>query len=286
MIDLKIGGVPEHFNYPWYLTLKKKLFQPLNVHLRWMDFPGGTGDMCRALRLKEIDIAIVLTEGIVRDINNGNPSKILQTYVETPLNWGVHVAADSNLNTMADLENKRIAISRFGSGSHLMAIVNAHYQGWAMDDLDFVVVENLKGGIHAVQNNTADYFLWEHFTTKPYVDQEIFKRIDNCPSPWPCFVIAVRDEILEKYPNEIRDVLEVINQQNSNFKQIKNIDTILSHHYGQRLEDIQKWLSMTSWNTGTPVDSKFICEIQHQHLVYGLISEKKSPEVYIKNMYL
>ena len=42
MIDLKIGGVPEHFNYPWYLTLKNKLFQPLNVHLKWMDFPGGT----------------------------------------------------------------------------------------------------------------------------------------------------------------------------------------------------------------------------------------------------
>ena len=49
-------------------------------------FSGGTGDMCQALRLKEIDIAIVLTEGIVRDINNKS-SKILQTYVETPLSW-------------------------------------------------------------------------------------------------------------------------------------------------------------------------------------------------------
>ena len=60
----------------------------------------------------------------------------------------------------------------------------------------------------------------------------------------------------------------------------------MSHHYGQRLEDIQKWLSMTAWNTGTPVESKFICEIQRKLLVYGVISEKKSPEVYIKNMYL
>ena len=24
MTDLKVGGVPEHFNYPWYLTLKNK----------------------------------------------------------------------------------------------------------------------------------------------------------------------------------------------------------------------------------------------------------------------
>jgi hypothetical protein len=29
------------------------------------------------------------------------------------------------------------------------------------------------------------------------VDKGIFRRIGDCPTPWPCFVIAVR-EILEK----------------------------------------------------------------------------------------
>ena len=29
--------------------------------------------------------------------------------------------------------------------------------------------------------------------TKPLVDNGIFRRIADCPTPWPCFVIAVRD---------------------------------------------------------------------------------------------
>ena len=116
MINLKIGGVPEHFNYPWYLALKNKEFTQQGINLRWKDFPGGTGDMCQALRSGETDIAIILTEGIIKDIIDGNPSKILQTYVNTPLIWGIHVAENSTFQNIGDLEGKRIAISRYGSG--------------------------------------------------------------------------------------------------------------------------------------------------------------------------
>jgi TRAP-type uncharacterized transport system substrate-binding protein len=38
---------------------------------------------------------------------------------------GIHVAANSN-KTVSDLEDTKVAISRQGSGSQLMAYVNAH----------------------------------------------------------------------------------------------------------------------------------------------------------------
>ena len=106
--------------------------------------------MCKALRTGEVDIAIVLTEGIIKDIAAGNPSKIVQTYIETPLIWGIHVSATSSFQKTEDLEHATIAISRFGSGSHLMAIVNAHQQGWNIEKLQFKVVGNLQGGIDAL----------------------------------------------------------------------------------------------------------------------------------------
>ena len=81
MTNLKVGGVPEHFNYPWYITLKNKEYNKHNINLRWQDYPGGTGQMCKALREGSVDIAIVLTEGIIKDIADGNPSKIVQTFV-------------------------------------------------------------------------------------------------------------------------------------------------------------------------------------------------------------
>jgi ABC-type nitrate/sulfonate/bicarbonate transport system substrate-binding protein len=286
MVQLKIGGVPEHFNYPWYLTLKKKEYQAHDINLRWKDFPGGTGEMCKALRSGEIDIAIVLTEGIIKDITDGNPAKILQTYVETPLIWGIHVSANSEFNTIAQLEHQRIAISRFGSGSHLMAIVNAYNQGWDLNQLEFVIVKNLKGGIQALQNKTADCFLWEHFTTKPYVDQGIFKRVGDCPTPWPCFVIAVRNEILENHPKKIKSILDIINKQNQNFKEITNIDQILAKRYEQQVEDIQKWLSLTEWNHGQPITEQFISELQNKLITFNVINTKKNPTEFIKNMYI
>lgn len=286
MIDLKIGGVPEHFNYPWYLTLKNKEYTKQGINLRWKDFHGGTGDMCKALRSGETDIAIILTEGIIKDIIDGNPSKILQTYVTTPLIWGIHVAEQSSFQHISDLEGKRIAISRYGSGSHLMAIVNAYNQGWNLDHLDFVVVKNLEGGIDALQKNKADYFMWEHFTTKPYVDSGIFRRVDDCPTPWSCFVVAVRDEILEKYPKEIIKVLEIINKTNANFKSLESIDTVLSRRYNQQLQDIQKWLSITEWNYGQPITEDFISEVQNKLLHFNVINQKKNSEEFIKNMYI
>ena len=72
MKTIHIGGVPEHFNLPWYLTLRNKEYHEKDINLRWKDYYGGTGEMCKALRNKEIDMAVILTEGIIRDISNGN----------------------------------------------------------------------------------------------------------------------------------------------------------------------------------------------------------------------
>ena len=286
MTHLKVGGVPEHFNYPWYITLKNKEYNKHNINLRWQDFYGGTGQMCKALRDGSVDIAIVLTEGIIKDISAGNPSRIVQTFVKTPLVWGIHVGANSSFKKIEDLEHATIAISRFGSGSHLMAIVNAYNQGWDVSKLKFKVIKNLEGGIKALTNGEADYFMWEHFTTKPYVDNGTFRRIDNCPTPWPCFVIAVRNEVLENNFNEVKKVLDIINNETKNFKKIKNIDKTLSIRYEQQLEDIQKWLKITEWNAGKPITKNLITRIQNKMLKFNVIDKKKNSGDFIKNMYI
>src|SRR5690606_18204524 len=111
MKTVKIGGVPEHFNLAWYLTLKNGEFKEENINLRWEDYPGGTGAMSEALRTGAIDMAVILTEGIIKDIAEGNPSKIVQVFVQTPLIWGIHVAEGSKFKSIEDLKGKRCAIS-------------------------------------------------------------------------------------------------------------------------------------------------------------------------------
>ena len=286
MTNLKVGGVPEHFNYPWYVTLKNKEYSNHNINLRWQDFPGGTGEMCAALRSGEVDIAIVLTEGIIKDIAEGNPSKIVQTFVKTPLIWGIHVGEKSSFKKINDLEHAVIAISRFGSGSHLMAMVNAYNQGWDVTGLKFKVVGDLQGGINALTSGEADYFMWEHFTTKPLVDQGVFRRIDDCLTPWPCFVVAVRNEVLENNFEDVKKVLDIINFETKYFKKRFAIDQTLANRYEQQLEDIQQWLKITEWNDGKPITKNLITRIQNKMVQFNVMKEKQISGNFIKNMYI
>lgn len=273
MTTIKIAGVPEHFNLPWHLSIENGEFQANEIDLQWTDVPEGTGKLCQMLRNCETDIAVILTEGIIKDITAGNQSKIVQIYVETPLIWGIHVAANSNYKTLSDLENTKVAISRLGSGSQLMAYVNANNQGWKTENLKFKIINTIDGAVEALTNGVADYFMWERFMTKPLVDKGVFRRIGDCPTPWPCFVIAVRDEILEKQPKIIFKILEIINAKTQAFKEIPNIDSILADKYNQKLEDIQQWLSSTEWSQKQLSKLEFNI-IQDQLLALQIIEKK------------
>ena len=273
MKHIKIVGVPEHFNLPWQLSIENGDFVAKNIDLQWTNIPEGTGKMCQMLREGATDIAILLTEGIVKDIVAGNPSSIVQVYVESPLIWGIHVAANSNYQTLTDLKNTKAAISREGSGSQLMAYVNANNQGWKTEDLKFEIVNTIDGAVDALTKGTADYFMWERFMTKPLVDKGVFRKIADCPTPWPCFVIAVRNEILEKQPEIVAQILAIINTTTSKFKDIPAIASTLAENFHQKTEDIQEWLTLTEWSQ-KPLTEKVLNKVQNQLFDLKIINKK------------
>lgn len=275
MKTIKIAGVPEHFNLPWHLCLENGEFEEAGIDLQWTDVPEGTGKMCQLLRDGETDIAVILSEGIVKDITAGNPSKIVQVYVESPLIWGIHVDAKSKYQTLSDLENTKVAISRMGSGSHLMAIVNAQNQGWKTNALDFEIVNTIDGAVEALSNGKADYFMWEKFMTKPLVDNGTFRRIADCPTPWPCFVIAVREELLQTHAQTIEHILEIINATTAEFKDIPSINRTLAERYNQKIEDINQWLSQTKWSQKN-ITQETLNKVQNQLFDLNLINKKST----------
>lgn len=273
MKTIKVGGVPEHFNLPWHLCIEEEKFRKEDVNVIWKDFPEGTGAMCKALRSGEIDAAVILTEGIIRDIINGNESSIIQTYIASPLIWGIHVAAGSQYKNIQELEGTKAAISRKGSGSHLMAFVNARQRNWDIGKLKFEIVDNLNGAIEALKEDKAQYFMWEHFTTKPLVDNHTFRLVADCPTPWPCFVIAARNESIRKDPQRLEKMLKVLNTETKDFKDQKNIDVLLSERYQQKLEDIRKWLDLTKWSQ-EQISEEDVMNAQENLLELGLIDRK------------
>ena len=273
MKTIKIGGVPEHFNLPWHLCLEKGKFKEKDLNVTWKDIPEGTGAMCKALRDGELDAAVILTEGIIRDIALGNESKIIQTYIASPLIWGIHVDAATHYKNLQELKGTKAAISRKGSGSHLMSYVNAQNQGWNTKNLKFEIVDTLDGAIKALKADEAQYFMWEHFTTKPLVDDKTFRLIADCPTPWPCFVIAARNESIKNEAPRLKAMLEVLNEETLNFKSQPGIDVVLAERYSQKIEDIRQWLELTHWSQHQ-IEEDDLNSVMEKLVELGLIDEK------------
>jgi len=275
---LNIGGVPEHFNLPWHIAIDRGDFSTNNIDLNWTDYPTGTGAMCADLRNGKLDLAVLLTEGAIADISKGNPSKILQLYVKTPLLWGIHVPANSGPKSISDIKGKRYAISRKGSGSHLMAFVDAKLRGLPMEDHQLVIVNTLDGAREAFKKGEAEIFLWEKLMTKPYVDSGEFRRIAERPTPWPAFVIVAREEVIFNHPGEIRKIQEIIIKSSVQFMNDKNAPEVVSKKFGFSKSDAQDWFSKTRWATDIIVEKDILESVVNHLSELNLIDSKPSAD--------
>lgn len=277
-MEVKIGGVPEHFNLPWHLSMENGMFSEEDFRVSWQDFPGGTGAMRKALREGAVDIAIVLTEGIVADIVQGNPSKIVQQYVKSPLIWGIHTAVDAPFQNANELKGKKYAISRYGSGSHIMTFIDAKNRAWNPKDQQFELVGNLEGALKSLKAGESDAWLWEKFTTKPYVDTKEIKRIGECITPWPCFVMVVRDELLENHSNFVRRIMNIIQRSCRQFMRNPNAPNLVGWRYNLELNDAQNWFHQTEWATTNRVSKKMLMNVMHTLKSVGVIEEVMEPD--------
>jgi ABC-type nitrate/sulfonate/bicarbonate transport system substrate-binding protein len=272
----KIGGVPEHFNLPWRLAIEEGAFDDLGVQLHWSDMTGGTGQMIKGLQTGSLDVAVLLTEGITKSILEGLEAKILMVYVTSPLHWGIHVPFESNITTFEQLKNKTFAISREGSGSHLMTYVKAYQEGWAKEYLSFNVVGDIYGGLWALQHNEAQGFLWEKYTTFPYTEQKKCRYIDEVVTPWPCFVIAARTDIMTEHETVLKEVCGIVHQKALELKQNEQASEIISWRYNLRLSQVKNWLTETNWNYTNTINLSDFEQVVVYLRELQLISAKES----------
>ncbi|EXJ91579.1 alpha 1,3-glucosidase [Capronia epimyces CBS 606.96] len=219
--EVRIGYVPEHYLLPLHFCNKHNLF-PSSIRVRLIPFPSGTGHMITSLRSNEIDLAIGLTEGWVAGLlNPGTYTQsaeekgysIVGSWVSTPLRWAIVTGRNRpDINSVDDLKNhRRVGVSRIGSGSHVMAFVLAQQEGWLdqagvskSEGLAIVPLGPFKDLRDGVTNSSADFFMWEQFTTKPYFDGEDtpLKKIGEIYTPWPSWHIAAS---LSTFPNPASD---------------------------------------------------------------------------------
>jgi ABC-type nitrate/sulfonate/bicarbonate transport system substrate-binding protein len=273
---LIVAGVPEHFNLPWHLAIETGQFTAAGINVQYVDVPGGTGEMTNGLREHEFDIAILLAEGCVTSLVQGNPSWIVKTYVESPLIWGIHVAAGSEIEHVQQIKDQRYAISRIGSGSHLMSIVDAAERGWPTKEMIFEPIGDLAGARKALSAGDADTFFWERYTSAPFVKSGEFRRVGERHTLWPAFVVCASDRILKERPGDVKTVLEIVNRSCEALMANEQACEIISKRYHLSLSDVEEWFAQTRWSTDFECPSEAIEQIKSCLLNLGLITEAQA----------
>ncbi|KAL8689050.1 MAG: hypothetical protein Q9218_005187 [Villophora microphyllina] len=258
MAPLRIGFVPEHFSTP--LHFAKKYFS-LSADL--IPFPAGTGHMVTSLRADEIDMAVGLTEGWVTALAAGNQPqnasgtqnnfKLVGTYVDSPLCWAISTGhSRQDIITVSDIpEDAKLGVSRIGSGSYVMGFVLGDREGWGEPSTDpadlfhVVPLQNFENLRKAVNDKTADFFMWEYFTSKRYYAPDAsphpIKQIGEIYSPWSSWKIVASTQLISK--PELEEVLEKVNLGIKYFKkhQEEAVDYI-STELDYEKEDAREWM--------------------------------------------
>ncbi|EXJ93533.1 alpha 1,3-glucosidase [Capronia coronata CBS 617.96] len=274
--EVRIGYVPEHYLLPLHFCNKHNLFPP-SVQITLVPFLSGTGHMITSLRSKEIDLAIGLTEGWVAgllnpDMYNKSPEEkgysIVGSWVTTPLRWAIVTGRNrDNIKSVDDLKShRRVAVSRIGSGSHVMAFVLAQQEGWLhqtkdskSEGLTIVPLGPFKDLRDGVTSSAADFFMWEHFTTKPYFHGEDtpLKKIGEIYTPWPSWHIAAsrssfpdpaNDDTLKQIFNSLDQGIQAFNADTeSGIRMLSTGEA--GCHYSE--EDGREWLKDVQFVQGT-----------------------------------
>lgn len=259
MKTIRITGVPEHFNYPFRLLFEKQPFLKQGITIEWKEESRGSGQMNLDLRNGDTDIAILLTESFLKDFEAGNPSKMIGFHVTSPLIWGIHVGQNSGVTSLSELEEKKVLVSRMGSGSHLMAMVLAKRENWDVSSLTYELVGNMEGAEKAMDSGSKGIFLWEKYTTAPMVEKGCMRRIGEIPSPWPCFVMVASESALSEFGEVIFDLRNEIYRLSHDLSQSENLADLLALEYQLYPNDVTQWLTQTIWCT-EPVISKSVLE--------------------------
>ncbi|KAF4468973.1 hypothetical protein FALBO_4126 [Fusarium albosuccineum] len=248
---LRIGFVPEHFSTPLYFAQKH-----FGLDATLIPFPSGTGHMVTAIRAGEIDVGIGLTEGWIaglgkEDVQGDGGYRLVGTYVETPLCWAISTGAKRpEITSVGSLSGRKIGVSRIGSGSYVMGFVLADQQGWLTPGAaekpfsETVVLNNFENLRNAVNSGEADFFMWEHFTSKKFYDSGEIRRVGEIFTPWSSWKIVASTSLTKNgIDARVQDLFGKLDQGIAHFNanQEEAVEYI-SSSLGYTVPDTRQWL--------------------------------------------
>jgi hypothetical protein len=188
---------------------------------------------------------------------------ILYTCADILIGWAISTGSRrADIPSISSLRNSKIGVSRIGSGSYVMGFVLADQQGWLssatstetkppFENVPLETFEKLRNGVN---DSTADFFMWEHFTSKRYYDNGEIRRVGDIYTPWKSWLIVASTDILSKTASgdeRLGDLFMKLDKGVEYFEShqdeaVQYISTSLDYSE----EDAREWLKTVKFSKG------------------------------------
>jgi hypothetical protein len=162
-----------------------------------------------------------------------------------------------------------------------MAMVLARREKWEKAELTFEPVGNMDGAREVMKLGNDGMFLWEKYTTAPEVKNGTMVRLDEVASPWPCFVMAASEKALLEFGKVIFDVRDEVYGISDSFSSQSDQVQTLSEFYQLDPEDVEKWLTQTSWCTDNKISIPELNGIMQEMKELGILQEVLDPKRFL-----
>jgi sulfonate transport system substrate-binding protein len=136
-----------------------------------------------------------------------------------------------------------------------MSYLLCNKNGFDVSEIDFVTIGGIDNLVESLENEECDIFLWEKFMLKQYVNLNKLEYVETIDTPWPCFMVACRNDVLEENEEGVRGVLKGLFESSKLFKKEreKSIKMIEEKCHLSN-EDSEKWFDNVEFSKDGVID--------------------------------
>lgn len=208
---LDIGYLPSDHDSALFVANSQGEFSKAGINVRLVQFNNG-GDLMTAMASGDIDAGYVGITPVLSAMEKGVPIKVISA-VQTE-GSAIVVSPDSGINSVSDLEGKKIATPGEASIQHMLLTYYLNETGMSINDLK-VSGMKVPSMNDALKTKKIDGMI----TYEPYVStaladgNNLLADSSEILPNHPCCVVVASEKYLDNHPNETKKFLEIHNNE-------------------------------------------------------------------------
>ena len=209
--SLKVGkAVPQAFAFtPLNVGIEEGIFKKNGVDVEAVDF-GGAPRMMQALTANAVGMGLGSGPDLA-NIVKGAPIKAVGATAGEPMELTIVVGTKSNINSIADLKGRGVAVSQKGSLTGWLVSTLSAQQGWARDGINLIVINPMTEVIAQLIQNNVDGIVVDLSTALKLQAEhhgQLLVKFGDYMKDFQMYVTFATDDLIANRPQAVRDFLK------------------------------------------------------------------------------